>query len=70
MISLISLLLYSRTSIYVLLDIRTFALRTVFLLTYYSIYILEFDIRTLHYVLELDIRTQIQHTYSNSIYVL
>jgi hypothetical protein len=75
---------YSRTSIYVLLAIRTFDLRTVFVLTYYSIYVQKFDIRTLRYVLKFDIRlryvlkfdirttwyVQIRYTYSNLIYVL
>ncbi len=37
---------YSRTSIYVHFCIRTFDLCTVCFLTYYSKYVLEFDIRT------------------------
>ncbi len=49
---------YIRTStIYVLLHIHTFNLRTIFVLTYYSNYVLKFDIRTSLNILEFDIRT-------------
>jgi hypothetical protein len=53
---------YSRTSIYVLLSLRTFDVHTVLFKkkTYYSIYVLKFDLRT--YVLRF--------TYSNLIYAL
>jgi hypothetical protein len=54
--------MYSQTSIYVVLYIRTFDLRTIFFKTYYSIYALKFDIRTSLNVLKFDIRT-IQSTY-------
>jgi hypothetical protein len=53
--------LYSQTSIYVLLYLRTFDL-VLFFWTYYSIYVLKFDLRTSLNVLEFDIRT-IQSTY-------
>jgi uncharacterized membrane protein YoaT (DUF817 family) len=49
--------MYSQTSSYVHFCIRTFALRTVRFLTYYSKYVLEFDISTSFYVLKFNIRT-------------
>jgi hypothetical protein len=48
--------IYSQTSIYVLLYIRAFDLGIIFL-TYYSIYVLKFDLRTLFYVLKFNIHT-------------
>ncbi len=53
--------MYSQTSIYVLLYLRTFDLPTVFF-TYYSKYVLKIDLCTLLNVLKFDIRT-IQSTY-------